>query len=37
MKAIAEGMMTLRESAIQKMLDGLTTYQEILRVTWENY
>jgi len=35
-KGIAEGMVTLRESAIQKMLDGVTTYQEVLRVTWEN-
>ena len=30
-----EGMVTLRESAIQKMLKGRTTYQEVLRVTWE--
>ena len=36
-KAVAEGMVTLRESAVQKMLDGLTTYQEVLRVTWESY
>ncbi|MGB5984325.1 MAG: ATPase, T2SS/T4P/T4SS family [Desulfobacterales bacterium] len=36
LKAVAEGMVTLRESAVQKMLDGLTTYQEVLRVTWEN-
>jgi general secretion pathway protein E len=30
-----EGMITLRENAIKKMLDGTTTYEEVLRVTWE--
>jgi general secretion pathway protein E len=30
-----EGMITLRENAIKKLLDGTTTYQEVLRVTWE--
>jgi general secretion pathway protein E len=30
-----EGMVTLRENAIKKMLEGQTTYQEVLRVTWE--
>ncbi len=30
-----EGMVTLRENAIKKLLDGVTTYQEVLRVTWE--
>ena len=30
-----EGMVTLRESAIKKLLGGITTYQEVLRVTWE--
>jgi len=34
-KAIQEGMMTLRESGIKKMLQGQTTYQEVLRVTWD--
>ncbi len=34
-QAIAEGMTSLRESAIAKMLQGITTYQEVLRVTWE--
>lgn len=29
-----EGMITLRENAIKKMLDGETTYQEVIRVTW---
>jgi general secretion pathway protein E len=36
-KAISEGMTTLRESAIKKMLKGITTFQEVLRVTWEAY
>ncbi|MBW1887383.1 MAG: type II/IV secretion system protein, partial [Deltaproteobacteria bacterium] len=30
-----EGMITLRENAIKKLLEGTTTYQEVLRVTWE--
>jgi len=33
--AIGEGMVNLRENAIKKLLDGTTTYQEVLRVTWE--
>jgi len=33
--AIEEGMVGLRENAIRKMLEGTTTYQEVLRVTWE--
>jgi general secretion pathway protein E len=38
-KAIAaqakkEGMITLRENALIKLLAGQTTYQEVLRVTW---
>jgi len=33
--AIQEGMVTLRENAVKKLLDGTTTYQEVLRVTWE--
>jgi general secretion pathway protein E len=33
-QAIAEGMVTLRENAIMKLLEGKTTYQEVLRVTW---
>jgi general secretion pathway protein E len=36
-KAREEGMQTLRESAIEKLLQGLTTHQEVLRVTWEHY
>ena len=35
-QARKEGMRTLRESALAKMLDGNTTYKEVLRVTWEN-
>ena len=30
-----EGMVTMRENAVAKMLAGVTTYQEVLRVTWE--
>jgi general secretion pathway protein E len=28
-----EGMASLRESAIEKLMEGITTYQEVLRVT----
>jgi general secretion pathway protein E len=34
-RAREEGMFTLRESAIKKLLEGATTYQEVLKVTWE--
>ncbi len=34
-RAREEGMITLRESAVQKMLAGQTTCEEVLRVTWE--
>jgi ATP-dependent Clp endopeptidase proteolytic subunit ClpP len=34
-KAIEEGLVLLRENGIQKMLSGQTTYQEILRATWD--
>ena len=34
-EAIAQGMVTLRENAVEKLLQGITTYQEVLRVTWE--
>jgi len=30
----AEGMVSLRENALQKLLEGVTTYQEVLKVTW---
>jgi len=33
--ASREGLVTLRENAIKKMLQGVTTYQEVIRVTWE--
>jgi len=33
-QAEAEGMITLRENALRKLLEGVTTYQEVLRVTW---
>jgi general secretion pathway protein E len=32
--ACKEDMVNLRENAIKKMLDGETTYQEVIRVTW---
>jgi general secretion pathway protein E len=31
-----EGMSSLREDATAKLLNGETTYQEVLRVTWES-
>ncbi len=34
-QALKEGMVTLRENAIKKLLGGETTYQEVLRVTWQ--
>jgi len=36
-KAREEGMRTLRESAVDKLLRGVTTYEEVLRVTWEQF
>lgn len=36
-KAREDGMRTLRESAVDKLLQGITTYQEVLRVTWEHF
>ncbi len=35
-QAVAQGMITLRENAVIKLLEGGTTYQEVLRVTWEH-
>ena len=35
-KAIEAGMVSMRENAVKKLLEGTTTYQEVLRVTWEN-
>ncbi len=34
-QALKEGMATLRDNAVRKLLDGVTTYQEVMRVTWE--
>ena len=34
-KAVEEGLVLLRENGIRKMLNGQTTYQEILRATWD--
>ena len=34
-KAIQEGMVSLRENAINLFLAGVITYQEVMRVTWE--
>ncbi len=33
-QAKKEGMVNLRENAVKKLLHGMTTYQEVLRVTW---
>jgi general secretion pathway protein E len=33
--AQTEGMQTLRRSAVDKLLRGITTVEEVLRVTWE--
>lgn len=35
-RATMEGLTSLRENAVKKMLNGETTYQEVLRVTWDN-
>jgi general secretion pathway protein E len=35
-QAVSEGMTTMRDNAIQKMLKGETTYQEVMRVTWSH-
>ena len=34
-QAKAEGMVSLRGNALKKLIAGKTTYQEVLRVTWE--
>ena len=36
-KAVQEGLVLLRHNGIQKMLQGRTTYQEILRTTWDQF
>jgi general secretion pathway protein E len=33
-QAIKEGMYTLRQNAVKKLLEGKTTLEEVLRVTW---
>ncbi len=33
--AVSEGMVGLREAAVQKMLKGETTFDEVIRVTGE--
>ncbi len=33
--SLREGMIGLRENAVNKFLQGVTTYQEVMRVTWE--
>ncbi len=35
--AVTEGLTTVREDGIKKMLKGITTYQEVLRVTWAGH
>jgi len=34
--AFEEKLVTLRDNAVLKLLDGVTTYEEVMRVTWEN-
>jgi general secretion pathway protein E len=34
--ALKEKLVTLRENAIKKLLRGETTFEEVMRVTWEN-
>ncbi len=36
-QAAKEGLTFLRDNGIRKMLNGETTYQEVLRVTWESF
>jgi type IV pilus assembly protein PilB len=31
--AVSQGMKTLRQSALMKVIDGVTTLEEVLRVT----
>ncbi len=33
-EALQQGMIPLRQNALRAMLEGTTTYQEVLRVTW---
>ena len=34
--SVKENLVTLRDNAIKKLLEGATTYEEVMRVTWEN-
>jgi general secretion pathway protein E len=36
-KAMEQGLVLLRQNGIKKMLQGETTYQEILRITWDQF
>lgn len=36
-KAVEQGLTLLRQNGIHKMLAGETTYQEILRITWDQF
>ena len=36
-KALEQGMISLRESGLRKVLDGTTSVQEILRSTVEDF
>jgi general secretion pathway protein E len=36
-QAFKDGMVGMRKNAVKKLLDGVTTYQEVLRVTWEQH
>ncbi len=36
-KAMEQGLTLLRQNGIQQMLAGETTYQEILRITWDQF
>ena len=36
-QAVKEGMVNLRESGIRQLLAGRTTWEELLRVTWESH
>ena len=34
--AFKEKLVTLRDNAIKKLLEGITTFEEVMRVTWES-
>ena len=34
-EALRQGMVPLRQNAMKAVLKGITTYEEVLRVTWE--